>query len=211
MTWRDAGSRWVALSAVAFFTLTISSHAHAEVLRVKPDTAKGDGVYGRFDGDLDLGVGLGVRSGSEGAGPALRLTAHYLYMAGIYVEGAVPLNDTSLVAWTGTAGIDLRPLFLPRWVLDLERGPAFVDLLIDSLALSGGAYVQQFDRSEHSQLWGVQVEVGGGIPLMAHAHGLWLHLRASARWPLSDEQTGSPLGFVALLSWQAPWLSPVLR
>src|SRR5690606_12451233 len=137
-------------------------------------------------------------------------TAHYLYMAGIYVEAAVPVDDSS-VSWTGAAGIDLRPLFLPRWALDLERGPAFVDLLLDSLALSGGAYAQQFELAERARLWGVQAELGAAIPLMAHAHGLWIHLRASARFPLSEPEPGSPLGFVALLSWQAPWLSPVLR
>lgn len=199
------------LGIMATLTLGLPQFAYADVARVQPDPAKGDGVYGRFDGDVDLGVGVGARVGEEGAGPALRVTAHYLYSAGIFIEAALPMTDAANAAWTGAAGIDLRPLFLPRWALGFQRGPAFLDLLLDSVSIGGAAYVQEPNVDLQQRVWGIQGDVGVAIPLLAAAKGLWMDLRANARWPLQGAEGGASLGAVVLLSWHSPWLSPVLR
>ncbi|MEI2687854.1 MAG: hypothetical protein V9G14_17700 [Cypionkella sp.] len=44
------------------------------------------------------------------------------------------------VARSFAAGLELAPLFLARYASDLERGPARLDLLLDSIALGVGAF-----------------------------------------------------------------------
>ena len=175
--------------------------AHADVWGVQPVTAQGDGVYGRFDGDVDWGMGLGVRAGAPGVGPNARLSAHFLSTVGLTVDATWPLLYER--KWSLAAAIDLKPLFLPRWALDLEQGPAFWDLMLDSISVSGGPVFHPLDPVRV----GFGVEAGFAIPLSSHARGLWLNVRGSSRWV--DDRP--PLGGLLLLSWQTPWLSPAVH
>ena len=83
----------VACQSLLFLTLCLPRSARAEVtsarsIRSAP-RATADGVYGRFDGDLDLGLALGAEFGSAGhAAPAVRASAHYFSIAGVYAAGA---------------------------------------------------------------------------------------------------------------------------
>src|SRR3954449_6967459 len=123
------------LLGLAEFT-TRSAHAENASSRPIPGAgqAQGDGVYGRFDGDLDLGLALGVEFGSAGQGaPALRGTAHYFSIAGVYATGRIKASDESAPSLFGL-GVDLRPLFVPRWVKGYQAGPALFDLTLDSLS-----------------------------------------------------------------------------
>ncbi len=180
---------------------SIPTRAHADLIGVSPGTASGDGVYGRFDGDVDLGVGIGVRAAAPGLGPNLRLTSHFMSTVGLSVDVTWPVAGDH--EWSLGTAIDLKPLFLPRWALNLEQGPAFWDLLLDSLSVSGGPVFQPLDAGRV----GFGLEVGVGFPLSSHAHGFWLNVRGASRW-VGD---APPLGGLVSLSWQAPWLSPAVE
>ena len=141
-----------------------------------------DGVYGRFDGDLDLGFALGAEFGSAGnVAPALRASAHYFSIAGAYMAGRVQAGEHSAPSLFG-AGVDLRPLFLPRWAKGFETGPGFFDLTLDSVSLSLGAFWAA--RAER----GFDAQLGFGLPLSASAAGPWLEARGALRYPDARER-----------------------
>jgi hypothetical protein len=79
-------------------------------------------------------------------------------------------------------GIDVRPLFLPRFALDLQQGPALLDLTLDSLSLSAGAYVAQPEGAAFADEHGFDLGLGFGVPLCGEARGLWLEARAERRF-----------------------------
>jgi hypothetical protein len=133
-----------------------------------------------------------------------RLGCHYLHTVGLYgqyddrVGSHAPRLARSLAF-----GIEVRPLFLPRFASDLEQGPAWLDLWADSLGLDLGvvaAAVPGDDCAEPSQpCWhpGLQLGFGMELPLLARAQGPFVGLRGALRWPterISSEQERSPLG-----------------
>ena len=144
----------------------------------------GDGVYGRFDGDLDLGLALGAELGSVGnAAPTVRATAHYFSSAGLYASGRIKAGDHSAPSLFGV-GVDLRPLFLPRWVKGLQTGSALFDLTLDSLSLSLGAFwARQSDPQGPKPYRGFDAQLGLGVPLLATAPGPWIEVRGAFRYP----------------------------
>lgn len=191
----------VRASCCALVVGLVPALAHAEVEGVQASTARGDGVYGRFDGDVELGAGLGVRAGAPGLGPNLRLNAHFLSSIGICVDVTYPVVANQ--DWSLSAAIDLRPLFLPRWALDLEQGPAFDDLLLDSVSVSVGPVFHPLDVGRV----GLGVEAGFGVPLSGQTQGLWLELRGSGRWVGG----AMPWGGLLALSFRTSVLSPVVE
>jgi len=158
--------------------------AHAEGKSVR--SAQGvssDGVYDRFDGDLDLGLALGAEFGSAGqVAPALRASAHYFSIAGVYASGRIKAFDESAPSLFGL-GVDLRPLFVPRWAKGYETGPGLLDLTLDSLSLSLGAFWAQRAAQASEPSRGFDVQLGFGIPLLATAAGPWLEARGALRYP----------------------------
>jgi hypothetical protein len=156
-----------------------------------------DGVYGRFDGSLDLGLSAGVELEEREPRAALRVSGHYWWTAGAYLRYSDgfgsnerrPLRALSM-------GIDVRPLFLPRFALDLEQGPAFVDLLLDSLSLSAGAYLAQPEDAAFADERGFDLGLGCGVPLLAQAAGPWLEARAERRF--ADRTDGAWLFTLSL-------------
>lgn len=179
--------RALLLTPVALALVTAT--AHAEPLE--------DGVYGRFDAGLDLGVGAGVEVEAGEPRAQLRLDAHYLWTAGGYVRysDGFGTNDERPLRALGF-GVDLRPLFLPRFALDLQHGPALLDLTLDSLSLSAGAYFAQPSGDHLGGERGFDLGLGFGVPLLAEAAGPWLDLRAERRF--ADEGESAWLLTVAL-------------
>ena len=109
-------------SAEAPFGAETTSPVKNEVKGIR---AEGDGTYGRLDGDLDLGFGLGalvdLEHGEPGA--AARVSGHWFFMAGGYVSYADALGTALDPKRRLGLGVDLRPLFLPRWTsAGFERG-----------------------------------------------------------------------------------------
>ena len=190
--------------AAAVSVSAATSHAFAQASR--DAASRRDGVYDRFDGDLDLGLALGAELGSAGrAAPTVRASAHYFSIAGAYVEGRVRAGHDSAPPLFGL-GIDLRPLFVPRWAKGFETGPSFFDLALDSLSLSLGAFWAERAAHALNASRGLEAALGFGLPLFASAGGPWLETRGLLRYP--DGRSREEAIFLAL-SWHGFLLTPL--
>jgi hypothetical protein len=197
-------------SAVLAFALAASASARASRASAQPSAQHADdthdGVYDRFDGDLDLGLGLGAELGSAGhATPAIRGSAHYFSIAGVYLEGRVHAGTASAPSLFGL-GVDLRPLFVPRWAKGFETGPSLLDLTLDSLSLSLGAFWTERPVPTLNAARGLEAGLGFGIPLSATAAGPWFETRGVLRYP--DGGARDEALFFAL-SWHGFVLTPL--
>lgn len=186
----------------------------------------GDGVYGRLDGDLTLSAGLmGGAVVDDRVHPAwtgsvsLELRARILDSGGIFATGEWrPEGDSRAIV-----GVDLRPLFLPRFLLGWETGSQWVDLLVDSIGLDLGAAMGPFDRDA-----GVGLALGFGVdvPLFLPERtsgGVFLRLgaryvtasaldQAAPRGGTTDWVLLAGLDFRALVATDLPqWSAPRYR
>ncbi|HEX3775314.1 MAG TPA: hypothetical protein VHV51_12670, partial [Polyangiaceae bacterium] len=168
----------------------------ANVVKHKADSSH-DGVYDRFDGDLDLGLGLGAELGSAGTvAPVARGSLHFFELAGLYSAGRFKVRDGSAPSLFDL-GVDVRPLFVPRWAKGYENGPAWFDLALDSLSLSLGAFWAGKSPRRDSER-GFEASLGFGLPLFARAAGPWLEARGALRYP--DSATHEE-AVILVLSW----------
>jgi hypothetical protein len=177
-----------------------------------PDEASGDGVYGRFDGDLEIGLGLGAELDFGAAvRPSAQLALHYFAMAGVYVSygDAFGASDTpgDAIRKLGL-GVDLRPVFVPRWANAMEAGPAILDLTLDSISLALGAFWAEPEGGSFGDQRGFETSLGFGVPLFGSAHGLWIEARGALRWA---DDGGREESIFALLSWHSFVLTPLAR
>jgi hypothetical protein len=156
---------------------------------------RGDGTYGRLDGDLDLGLALGgildVDHGEPGA--VARVSAHWFFMAGAYVSYADGLGAELDPERRLGLGVDVRPLFLPRWTQDLERGPALLDLALDSLSLGLGVSFDEPAGRGFASRQAFELSFGFGVPLMGRAPGPWLEARGALAWGNLGERSETVL------------------
>ena len=194
---RSWARRFAAL-CVGFALCGLCRPTHAQVPSRVPTAQGADGVYDRFDGDLDLGLALGAELGTAGqAAPSARATAHYFSIAGVYASGRLHAASESAPSLFGL-GVDLRPLFVPRWVKGFETGPGFFDLTLDSLSLSLGAFWAPRERPAPARRSGFEAEIGFGVPLFASARGLWVEARGALRYPDSGRHEQA---LIAALAW----------
>jgi hypothetical protein len=177
----------------------------ARVINRKADSSR-DGVYDRFDGDLDLGLGLGAEFGSAGsAAPVVRGTAHYFSIAGLYAGGRFKAGQASAPSLFDL-GVDVRPLFVPRWAKGYETGPAWFDLTLDSLSLSLGAFwAAKTDTRDSAR--GFEAGLGFGVPLFASAAGPWLEARGLLRYPDSGARDEAVL---VAFAWHGFAITPLV-
>lgn len=157
-----------------------------------------DGVYGRFDGDLALRLGAGAAFAQGGPALAADAAAVYLDTAGLYLAYTDALgSDAPAVARSFAAGVHFQPLFLARYATDLERGPARLDLLLDSFALNLGAFwdAPRAGPAATGSAPGLEVALGLAFPLLPSATGPFLGLRGALRWRAADLE-GSGAGGV---------------
>lgn len=184
-----------------------SAHAQSASVR-SASPATGDGVYGRFDGDLDLGLGLGAEFGSAGqVAPTLRASAHYFSIAGVYASGRIKAGAESAPSLFGL-GVDLRPLFVPRWAKGYETGPGLLDLTLDSLSLSLGAFWAQRIADAPEPNRGFDAQLGFGVPLLATAAGPWLEVRGALRYPDGGKREEA---VIFMLTWHGFVTTPFSR
>jgi hypothetical protein len=170
---------------VAALALLVAAPARAEGI-VDPS-------YGRVDGDLTVAFGLGGTIGSGGFRPEAEVRARYLETAGIFasyedgpVVGLSP--DPSRVV---KAGVELRPLFLYRWLRGYETRRERLDLLVDSAGLElGFAWAQPKDGSFDAHP-GLVVGFGLELPITLDPSGLWLAVHAGLRWSEGALATGN--------------------
>ena len=169
-------------------------------------SGQGDGVYGRFEGDLSLRAGLGLEF--DPSQEALRpLTLFHLaayQTVGFYGSFRMGLADEDSTLRVGSLGLTLTPLFLWRWSSARESGWAMGDLLLDSIGLSCGAHLTHSRLGSPVDEPGLELGALFGIPLLAKANGPWLRARAqllTGRPPRAGEE--SPEGTIWLyLAWE---------
>ncbi len=146
-----------------------------------------DGLYGRLDHDtvLSAEVNGGLWSGTDvraSAGGVFR--ARYLDEVGLAVgyDHAVGGARTDTL-W---AGVDFRPMMLGRWTYDLEQGPRWRDLLVDSIGLDLGiAWLRPGETVGAGGGFGLLLGGGFEVPL-TWSEGRGLTLRLSVRWIASQ-------------------------
>jgi hypothetical protein len=174
----------------------------SDVSGIDPDgnVHAGDGAYGRFDGDLDIGLGVGPNIAFANGDLALggRLSAHWFTIAGLYLYYAEALGEDPRVRRRFAGGLDLRPLFLLRWPKGLEAGPAILDLTIDSLSLGLGLATSTAADPALKSHSGFELSLGFGVPLAGIQPGPWLEFRAGFVLPKSELGDATAL---ALFSW----------
>lgn len=170
--------------------------------------ASDDGAYGRLDGDLSVSVEAGI---SEAVGPepyagealATRLGLVYLQTVGIVGQWDEGLGVEALPMRRTFAGlVELRPLFWGRFSENMEQGPAFLDLFVDSFGLAVGMY-GAWPRArfcggrgpgppgrpppdDGCPDYGMQAGIGFEIPLLPQASAPFIGLRGAMRWSLRD-------------------------
>jgi hypothetical protein len=166
-----------------------------------------DGVYGRFDGDLDLALSAGAELESGVERLLVAASAHYYWTAGVYTayrEAVGDDRDTIGFKRLFSVGVDVRPMFIPRWSFDWQTGPATLDLMIDSISASGGAYFAPTETGAGRR--GFETTFGAGVPLAAVAAGPWLSVRYDVRFP----EAGAPSTSVwIMLSWHVLVSTPL--
>ena len=181
----------------------------ARTVNAKADSSR-DGVYDRFDGDLELALALGAELGTAGGvAPAVRGSAHYFSIAGLYAGGRVHPGGGGAPSLFDL-GIDVRPLFVPRWAKGYESGPALFDLTLDSVSLSlGGFWTRKLGapRPGPGPARGFEAALGFGVPLLARAAGPWLEARGMLRYPDSGEREEALL---VALAWHGFLLTPLI-
>ncbi len=140
--------------------------------------------YGRVEGDVTWSAGVGAVVASGGPRAAGDLRLRYLDTAGLFAT----YEDASL--WGGgvdprrvvAAGLEVRPLFLYRWLQGHESHRAWLDLTLDSLGLEvGTAWVQPVGASLASSA-AIQVGLGAELPVGGAATGPWVGLHGGVRW-----------------------------
>ncbi len=184
----------------------------AEVRSVEPDAFahRGDGAYGRFDGDLDLGLGVGptLTFADGDAGIGVRGVARWYSTAGLYALYDETLAEHSALERRTGFGVELTPLFLLRWQRALENGPPVLDLALDSLALDFGASFATPAGRGFGSHRSLDAALGFGVPLAASAVGPWLEFRADVTFP---KPARGEAGVVLLFSWHFAVVTPLVR
>jgi hypothetical protein len=184
---RPAATRTRGRSTRARLALVGATLALSAAATSPARAADDDGVYGRFDGDLELHVGAGAAIADGGPMLAAHLGALYLSTAGIYARytDAVRTEGPS-VERSIAAGLTLQPLFLGRYAKNWEQGPARLDLLLDSIAIDMGAFWHDPREGSFALSPGLEVGLGVSLPILAQAVGPVVTLRGALRWRAAD-------------------------
>ncbi|AKF09182.1 hypothetical protein [Sandaracinus amylolyticus] len=152
---------------------------------------EGDTVYGRLSGDLVLSAGIGGgmvvndRVGPEITGTTtIELRARLLDSGGLVIAPEWrPEGDDRVIV-----GVDVRPLFLLRFLMNMQSGDAWLDLFVDSIGIDLGVAIGPFDDDV-----GVATALGLGVdvPLFLPDGVLGgVFFRVATRWvgALSTDQ-----------------------
>jgi len=141
-----------------------------------------DTAYDRIDGDLSVVVGLGATLAPRVPRPTAEIRLRYLDTIGAYCtyEDALGIDDDPRRVFS--SGLELRPLFLARWLQGHELQIPRLDLAIDSFGLELGAFFAQPDGRGFGAKDGLQAGFGLELPLYPEANGPWVGLHVGGRW-----------------------------
>lgn len=181
--------RWFVPSCIVATALLAVTEAQA---------TDADGSYGRVEGDLLFVGDVGAALALGGVGLETHVSLLYLSTAGGYFRYVEAFgNEAAPYARLLALGFDLRPLFLGRYALDLERGPAHLDLFVDSLSLViGPTWAASPITAEFEAAPGIELGVGMEVPLLPSASGPYLGVLGLARWGPHDIDGTSSADFL---------------
>ncbi len=167
-----------------------------------------DGVYGRLDGDMTAAVAVGAALGDARSYLAADLSLHYFWTVGIYANLREGLGgDARVFERAGGVGVEVRPLFLPRLVLDMQGRSALLDLTLDSLSFGLGAYFADEARPTAGD-HGLELSLGLLLPLSRSANGPFIRLRGERRLGSAADESSESL-LTMQLAWHGIWASPL--
>jgi hypothetical protein len=135
-------------------------------------------------------LGAGVAVGPDAPRGALDQRLRYLETAGLfftYEDGAIFGSGAEPIRVL-SGGIEVRPLFLARWLKDREIGNARLDLAIDALGLELGGFFAQPQGEQLTTRPGLQFGLGLELPILTQASGPWIGLHGGMRF--SDAELG---------------------
>jgi hypothetical protein len=182
----------VSVSVALWASLARAEETHARadesIRRANVDT-----TYGRLDGDLGIGVGLGATFGPGAPRGTVDVRLRYLETVGIYAEYEDGLGGDSNPRRVLASGLEIRPLFLARWLVGRETSSPWPDLFVDSFGLELGTFYEQPAIETVGNGLGLQAGLGLELPLLPHASGPWIGLHGGARWadPALGRETAS--------------------
>ncbi len=175
-----------------------------------PAPRESDATYGRIDGDMAAVLGVGATAGPGGARAAIDGRFRYLDTIGVFAtyEDAKVFSSGADPRRVAAFGMEVRPLFLGRWLNGLELGAPRVDLALDSFGLELGAFFSQPFGGSFGDKPGLQMGLGLELPVFARASGPWLGLHGGVRWSdaaLGEGTVRGPSDRAAYLSVTVAW------
>jgi hypothetical protein len=173
--------------AAAFVALTAAGVLFSGDTRAESS----DTTYGRVEGDLTLAMGLGGTVTARGVRAAGELRLRYMESAGVFAsyEDAALFGAAADSRRLLCAGVEVRPLFLYRWLKAHETQWPRLDLLIDSVGLELGAVFAEPAGAAFASQSGLEVALGVEMPIFDRAAGPWVAFHGGLRW--SDEELAS--------------------
>lgn len=142
-----------------------------------------DGSYGRIEGDLLFVGEAGCAITTQGPQLETHLGLLYISTAGPYFRYVESFGDENAsFDRVLAAGVELRPLFLGRYALDLAQGPPHLDLFLDSFALVIGAQWEAPLDKEIEGSPGLELGASIEVPLLPSASGPYVGLLGLARF-----------------------------
>jgi hypothetical protein len=185
-----------AIAALPLPTPAVADDNNVEQQPRPPFESEADGTYGRIDGDLAVVVGFGVTAGTCGLRSTVDIRARYLDTVGVFTsyEDATVISSRSDPRRAFVAGLEVRPLFLARWLKGLEFGSSRADLAIDSLGLEMGAVFVEPVGASFTSRPGLQLGVGLELPFLKRASGPFLGVHGGVRWSDGAMSTASVNG-----------------
>ena len=157
-------------------------------------SASADGAWGRIHGDVSIQGDIGIGMDNRKTALAANLATRYLQTAGLYTTWMVPLQHNTTYHYTVSFGLELRPLFLPRFLTNRQSTSPRLSMTIDSLALRMG--VVTADNNPYRATPGFETGFSIGIPLLQNVSGPWINASSTWRWPHDTMLTNRESMFV---------------
>jgi hypothetical protein len=172
---RSASERVRLAAFVAAALVARSASAGGEVV---------DASYGRIAGDVGLVAGVGAVVAEHGPRGRVELRLRYLDTVGLFgsYEDAGIFGGTVGPERVLAGGVELRPLFLYRWLQGHETGRPRLDLMLDSIGIDLAAIAGQPQGAGFASRAGVELGLGVELPVFASASGPWVGLYGALRW-----------------------------
>jgi hypothetical protein len=137
------------------------------------------------------------------------LRARYMSTSGLFLtyEDKLFWNDAEPQR-VFAFGLELRPLFLARWLTGRELGSTRADLFLDSFGLELGGFTEQPQGKQFASRLGLQAGIGLEVPIFSRATGLFLATHGGCRWAdsaLAGDTVQSPADRALYLGITLAW------